>query len=65
MLEVVQGIPRFSRKKEIALPALDLSAPFSLLLEAQPPGINHPADRKSGQAIDQNIREPNKHSPMG
>ena len=39
-------------------------APFSLLLEAQPPEIKDQTDRKSGRAIDKKISKQNKHSPV-
>jgi hypothetical protein len=41
-----------------------LCAPFSLLLEAQPPEISDQSNRNSGRAIDEDIGKANKHSPV-
>ena len=41
-----------------------LFAPFSLLLEAQPPEMNDQTNRKSSHAIDKNIGKESKHSPV-
>jgi hypothetical protein len=39
-------------------------APFSLLLEAQPPEIDDQPNRKRGHTIEEDISKANKHSPM-
>ena len=41
-----------------------LCAPFSLLVEAQPPEISDQPNRKSSRAIDEDIGKANKHSPV-
>jgi hypothetical protein len=39
-------------------------APFSFLLEVQPPEINDQTNRKSGHTIDEDISKVNKHNPV-